>query len=109
MSEYDRNSSKKWSDADEGKLKKLIKENTPTRVICLELGRTPNAIYAKARELDVSLRKNAKAGKVKKLTGRVIIHHGCGRIRGIKARMIRRRYPKRARVLLIRDTVRPPR
>jgi len=56
MAKYNRNSGKSWSKADETKLSKLAKQNTPTRVIGLKLGRTENAVYSKASELDVSLK-----------------------------------------------------
>ncbi len=51
-----RNTGKPWTSQNENTLKSLVKENTPTRVIGLELGRTPDAIYKKASELGVSLK-----------------------------------------------------
>jgi hypothetical protein len=51
-----RNNNKPWTSSDISKLNKLIKENTPTRVIGLELGRTPDSIYSKAQELGKSLK-----------------------------------------------------
>lgn len=56
MSKSTRNSGKHWDPADEKELKKMAKENTPTRVIGFKLGRTEAAIRAKAQELDVSLK-----------------------------------------------------
>lgn len=50
------NHNKGWSNQDVSKLKKLVKENTPTRVIGLKLQRTPEAIYAKASEESISLK-----------------------------------------------------
>ena len=52
---YTRNSGKEWTSKDEQSLKKLAKQDTPTPVIGLKLGRTPAAIYTKASELGVSL------------------------------------------------------
>jgi hypothetical protein len=52
---YIRNTGKAWTSADEQALKKLAKQDTPTPVIGLKLGRTPGAIYTKASELGVSL------------------------------------------------------
>jgi hypothetical protein len=37
-------------------LKRLVGENTPTRVIGLKMGRTPEAIYKKAAAEGVSLK-----------------------------------------------------
>lgn len=56
MGKSDRNSGKPWEKENVSLLKKLIKQNTPTRIIGLELGRTPEAIYTKASELDLSLK-----------------------------------------------------
>ena len=53
---YIRNTGKAWTGADERKLRSLAKENTPTRVIGLLLGRTENAIYNRASSLDVNLK-----------------------------------------------------
>ena len=56
MSKSTRNSGKRWSGADVSKLKQLAKENTPTRVIGLKLGRTEDAVRSKASEEDISLK-----------------------------------------------------
>jgi hypothetical protein len=45
-----------WTAADATNLKKLAAENTPTRVIGLKLGRTPDAVQAKAGEEGISLK-----------------------------------------------------
>ena len=50
------NHGNEWTKQDLSSLKKLVKENTPTRVIGLKLKRTPNAIYAKASEENISLK-----------------------------------------------------
>jgi hypothetical protein len=55
MSKSTRNSGKSWSSADEAALRKLANQNTPTRVIGLKLGRTEDAIRAKASANGVSL------------------------------------------------------
>lgn len=49
------NHGKPWSKADIARLEQLAEQNTPTRVIGLKLGRTPDAIYNAASENDVSL------------------------------------------------------
>lgn len=56
MAKYDRNSGKQWTPEDINNLKTLAKENTPTGVIGLKLGRTENAIQSKAQEENVSLK-----------------------------------------------------
>lgn len=50
------NHGKTWTPSDNSQLKQLAKENTPTRVIGLKLGRTPDAIQGHAVELGVSLK-----------------------------------------------------
>ena len=51
-----RNTGKRWSSADTKALRTLAKDNTPTRVIGLELGRSASAVRSKADELGVSLK-----------------------------------------------------
>jgi hypothetical protein len=55
MPKYTRNTGKPWTSQDIKQLKTLAKENTPTRVIGLKLGRTEDAVYSKASEQDISL------------------------------------------------------
>ncbi len=45
-----------WSKGDVKELKKLVEQNTPTRVIGLKLGRTEDAVRGKASEEGVSLK-----------------------------------------------------
>ena len=56
MAKSTKNSGKLWSTGERRQLKKLATGNTPTRVIGLKLGRTENAVRAKASELSVSLK-----------------------------------------------------
>lgn len=56
MSKSDRNSGKTWTAQDVNALGKLAKQNTPTRVIGLKLGRTEDAVRSKASQKDISLR-----------------------------------------------------
>lgn len=56
MPKYTRNTGKSWTPTAERELKHLARENTPTRVIGLKLGRTENAVRAKASDLGVSLK-----------------------------------------------------
>lgn len=53
---YIRNAGKQWTPGEEKKLAQLAKQNAPTRVIGLELGRPVGGVRAKAQELDISLK-----------------------------------------------------
>ena len=55
MPKYIRNSGKQWADKEVRELKQLAKQNTPTRVIGLKLGRTSGSIYTKASSEGISL------------------------------------------------------
>jgi hypothetical protein len=55
MSKSTRNTGKHWTNADVKQIRSLARENTPTRVIGLKLGRTPDAIYTKASAEGISL------------------------------------------------------
>jgi hypothetical protein len=55
MAKYNRNTGKLWTSKEVSQLKKLAHQNTPTRVIGLKLGRTPDAVYTRASEEDISL------------------------------------------------------
>jgi hypothetical protein len=48
------NHGKDWTGGDNKELRQLIKENTPTRVMGLKLGRTPGAVQQHANELGLS-------------------------------------------------------
>lgn len=50
------NHQKPWSSADDQALRRLVKENTPTRVMGLKLGRTEGAVESHASEIGVSLK-----------------------------------------------------
>lgn len=56
MAEYDRNTGNSWTEDEISQLRQLAKENTPTRVIGLKLGRTEDAVYSKASEEGISLK-----------------------------------------------------
>lgn len=55
MAKYNRNSGKQWTPQEVATLGKLAKQNTPTRVIGLKLGRTPGSVSNKASEENISL------------------------------------------------------
>jgi hypothetical protein len=56
MSKSTRNTGKPWSGSQVSQLKQFAKQNTPTRVIGFKLGRTPEAVYAKASQKGISLK-----------------------------------------------------
>lgn len=56
MSKSTRNDGKAWTSSDKAQLKRLASENTPTRVIGLKLGRTPEAVQSQASKQGTSLK-----------------------------------------------------
>jgi hypothetical protein len=56
MANWPNNRNKHWTSQDARDLRQMAKENTPTRVMGLKLGRTPEAVQSKASELGVSLK-----------------------------------------------------
>jgi hypothetical protein len=56
MAKKPSNQGKHWTNQDIRDLKTLAHQNTPTRVIGLKMGRTSEAIYAKASEEGISLK-----------------------------------------------------
>lgn len=61
MSKSTRNTGKQWSGADVSNLRQFAKQNTPTRVIGLKLGRTEAAVRTKAADEDISLKPTNQA------------------------------------------------
>jgi hypothetical protein len=55
VAESYRNTGMPWTAEQVRQLRQLAKENTPTRVIGLKLGRTPRAIQSKASQVGISL------------------------------------------------------
>jgi hypothetical protein len=55
------NQGKSWSNEEIRRLKTLADQNTPTRVIGLKMGRSEDAVYAKASDEGVSLRPTNQA------------------------------------------------
>lgn len=56
MTKTPKNSGKPWTPIEVKQLAQEAKGNTPTRVIALHMGRTPDAIYTKASEEGISLK-----------------------------------------------------
>jgi hypothetical protein len=57
MTKATRNVGKTWTDDDVSQLRELAKENRPTRIIGIKLGRSQHAVRAKASEKGISLRR----------------------------------------------------
>ena len=55
MAKYNRNSGKPWKPSEVSQLKSLARQNTPTGVIGLKLGRTKDAVYSRASDENISL------------------------------------------------------
>jgi hypothetical protein len=51
-----KNHGKAWTAEDNKTLKQLSSQNTPTRVIGLKMGRTPDAVQSHASDIGVSLK-----------------------------------------------------
>ena len=56
MPKSTRNTGKSWTQTDVSQLRTLAKQNTPTRVIGLKLGRTEDAVRTKAADKSISLK-----------------------------------------------------
>lgn len=56
MAKTPSNHGKSWTKSDVKQLKELARENTPTRVIGLKMGRTEDAVQGKASDVGISLK-----------------------------------------------------
>jgi hypothetical protein len=56
MNNWPHNEGKPWSQRDLEDLLRYIRENTPTRVAALKLGRTEASVYSKAQQINASLK-----------------------------------------------------
>ncbi len=56
MSKAPSNHGKPWTPQDVKQLKVLAQDNTPTRVMGLKLGRTPEAVQSEASKEGISLK-----------------------------------------------------
>jgi hypothetical protein len=61
MAKEPKNHRKPWSTEDLKKLRAEVKGNTPTPVLGIHFGRTPAAIRAKAKAIDLSLKPTNKS------------------------------------------------
>jgi hypothetical protein len=56
MAKTPKNHGKEWTNQDVGQLQKLSKQNTPTRVIALKMGRTEDSVRNAASAKEISLK-----------------------------------------------------
>ncbi|MBX2995338.1 MAG: hypothetical protein KF681_10955 [Bdellovibrionaceae bacterium] len=56
MAKYNRNSGNAWTTGEVKQVRDLAKQNTPTRVIGLKLGRTEDAVRTRASQEGISLK-----------------------------------------------------
>jgi hypothetical protein len=56
MNKSTRNSGQAWTSGAKQQLRQLAAQNTPTRVIGLKLGRTPDAVYSQAAKQHTPLK-----------------------------------------------------
>lgn len=56
MAKEPKNHGKPWTPQDDRQLRQEVRQNTPTRVLGLHLGRTPGAVQQHASEIGVSLK-----------------------------------------------------
>lgn len=56
MTRSTHNTGNTWSKGDVSQLRKLARDNTPTRVIGLKLGRTEDAVRTRASQENISLK-----------------------------------------------------
>ncbi len=53
---FPNNQHKMWTVEDMKSMRKMVKENTPTRIMALKLGRTAPAVQQMASEMGLSLK-----------------------------------------------------
>jgi len=56
-----KNSGKHWTSTQVSQLRSLANGNTPTRVIGIKMGRSPEAVQTKATEKHISLKPNNRS------------------------------------------------
>jgi hypothetical protein len=56
MAKKPTNHGKQWGSSEVSELQRLANQNTPTRVIGIKIGRTPDAVAQKASEEHISLK-----------------------------------------------------
>ncbi len=66
MPKYTRNAGKPWTPKEVSELRELAKDNTPTRVIGLKLGRPVGGVQSKASEKHISLKPSNQSPYTRK-------------------------------------------
>jgi hypothetical protein len=61
MAKKPSNQGKPWTGEDVNELDTLAKQNTPTRLIALTMGRTLEAVYRKAKQKGISLKSTGQS------------------------------------------------
>jgi hypothetical protein len=61
MAKKPSNKGKPWTGEDVNELDTLAKQNTPTRLIALTMGRTLEAVYRKAKQKGISLKSTGQS------------------------------------------------
>jgi hypothetical protein len=61
MAKKPSNKGKPWTGDDVNELDTLAKQNTPTRLIALTMGRTLEAVYRKAKQKGISLKSTGQS------------------------------------------------
>jgi hypothetical protein len=61
MAKKPSNKGKPWTSDDVNELDTLAKQNTPTRLIALTMGRTLEAVYRKAKQKGISLKSTGQS------------------------------------------------
>ncbi|HEV8511973.1 MAG TPA: hypothetical protein VGQ59_01785 [Cyclobacteriaceae bacterium] len=56
MAKLPKNHGKDWTSTDKKEFKKLVSENTPTRLLAYKMGRTENSVRLFASSNDISLK-----------------------------------------------------
>jgi hypothetical protein len=56
MAKQPSNHREPWTSSDDARLRQLARENTPTRVMGLKMGRTEDAVRTHAAEIGLSLK-----------------------------------------------------
>ena len=56
MAKWPNNKGKEWTPQQDRGMRQMARENTPTRVIGLKLGRTADAVRSHASEIGLSLK-----------------------------------------------------
>jgi hypothetical protein len=68
LPKYIRNKGKEWTPPEDKRLIRLARQNTPTRVIGLLLGRTEDSVRTRATQLSTSLKPTNQSPYTRRYT-----------------------------------------